>query len=348
MAISSWHNAFDKVFQDGNRQFLPVSTLIEHVLFYGTLDVLKGLWSTIFTAAIRRDRERYLALAVMGANVSAVSWILSRFPLWSPFHALNMHVEFLSTTTKGPRFLARTNNIIPEILKVPIWFLVQWVQDDSVARTFENLMGYQEPGNPVYSSIFNSDLFLIASIIEDPSLINFVYSKTGVLSPSDYKLVLARMISTISSQEKQDQFYRILSSLELSRNQTLEGNKGLFCAIPMDDTLGLALSFSLLLEPSWSAELFLRGLVKSFDLGVSARVADVTKILERFESIPPYLTCRSKTEHLQAVDAEQLMSIIWPIIGMTPTEDYYEFSVLEQFVQETIDFLSLSSKRAGP
>ncbi|KAF3106110.1 hypothetical protein TWF569_011129 [Orbilia oligospora] len=142
----------------------------------------------VFSEAIGKNPERHLALAVMGASPSAVIWILRKFPHWSPVHALNLCIELLSKATEleGPVFLERINNMIPEILKVPIWFLVQWVQDDGVVETFENricrLVGTE---NSVYSAEFNSDLFL-ASIIEDPSLIQFVYSKTGVMSPSDY------------------------------------------------------------------------------------------------------------------------------------------------------------------
>ncbi|KAF3171448.1 hypothetical protein TWF225_010617 [Orbilia oligospora] len=72
MAVSGWHNASEKVFRDGNRQFLPVSTLVEHALFYGTQDILQGVWSGLFTEAIGKNPERHLALAVMGANPSAV------------------------------------------------------------------------------------------------------------------------------------------------------------------------------------------------------------------------------------------------------------------------------------
>ncbi|KAF3090892.1 hypothetical protein TWF103_011773 [Orbilia oligospora] len=90
MPVSGWQNAFEKVFRDGNRQFLPVSTLVEHVLFYGTPDILRGVWSGLFTEAIGKNPERHLALAVMGASPSAVIWILRKFPHWSPVHALNL------------------------------------------------------------------------------------------------------------------------------------------------------------------------------------------------------------------------------------------------------------------
>ncbi|KAK6504469.1 hypothetical protein TWF506_002664 [Arthrobotrys conoides] len=334
----NYDNALGNLLRDGSRHaidFLIVNSLIEHVLFYGTSDILEGMWSETFKEAIMLRTEWYLAVAVMGANASTANWILdcSR-DVWGR----RLVKSFISLPSAVINRLGSLKNIsksFSSALHDPILLLVQWIHINGVAEVSEAFKTWKrglETEKYKLTDNCDSDLLLLSSFVGDPSLIQYLHSKTEVLTLSDYKLVLARMISTVSSDDKQQDFYKMICSLRQ--------NGVSYTFIPMDDTLELALSLSLLLENPWSAELFLRGLVWSFEFGVTPTIADVRKIFQFFKTIPSILKYRSENKRLQTIDIGLIKKIIQAISEMVPSHWYYDAVGLKRAIQDVIDTLS--------
>ncbi|KAK6532638.1 hypothetical protein TWF281_006819 [Arthrobotrys megalospora] len=308
--------ALQRICWEGKRQFFTPDTLLDYILFYGNESILNGTFRYYISEEVRAKPDECISLAVLGKNCPAVKWVLATMsdagviPNWTvtlpkqTFSAMDVDWEVLNSLIPGQYWESSH-------VRVRIGHLVDWVDDTEVTKIFRRCC--PNDGALKYLPIRTSAMILLATFAGYKRLAVSLYSNKELLDKNEIECILARMVSStsISSQEQRNNIRDICIDLQ---------SKGApFWKAELGSIIGIALPASLVMEESWSTELFVQGLGFCLDLGVSPTA--LNEVYMYFRNLEPYIERRAGSHLLQPVDLEEVLGLVRLIMemGVSPT-----------------------------